>query len=78
MPPRLFPTAKGANVAMKLWLRGDWTKTNYTYSPKNGRRKGVVAFIDPRMHLSHDLEVVEVEISLKTTVSKPSSLDLDD
>ncbi len=69
-PPRLFPTAAGANVAMKLWLRGDWIQNK-----KFNLSIGQVQFSNSRMHLADDMEVIEVEISLKTKPTRFSLLD---
>jgi hypothetical protein len=84
MPPRLWPTHAGANVAMKLWLRGDWTRKR-THPRRNlppaGSLQGQlniairrrqpyesVVFENPRTHLAPFVEVVPVEIVVNPIV----------
>jgi hypothetical protein len=85
LPPRLFRTRAGANVCMKLWLRGDWTAKrsnamtydSFGFPISSKRGPGFhIQFENSRQHLETDIEVVEVNIQV--ILNPTRSIDLDD
>jgi hypothetical protein len=81
MPPRLFPTKEGANVAMKLWLRGDWTSARQSpqipvpnllasvlNKPRRINRRQQVVFTNSRAHMHDLVEVVPVEVVVQPII----------
>lgn len=77
-PPRLFPTAAGANVAMKLWLQGDWRRPDHQYDHAKGRYSGKVQFQNSRMHLTDDVHIVEVEVSIASLDQPETPIEVPD